>query len=129
MPDNAEPSFIRSFAHGMREVVDEVTWDTAKHRRSRPYVTRALTVDLPWPMTKHRAVLFEMMIFTVLFGGVVLVAWVTTLVTEPSLWRIVVPVAYLFAFKYGFMRFVVPRCAPRDASARWDAIRAWREQW
>ncbi|QLD10447.1 hypothetical protein [Microbacterium oleivorans] len=109
---------LREVGRGFVRVFVEIA-DTAPPR-SR-YTDVGLGVRLPWPMTPLTGRLFIFGFVVVMFGGAALSAWAVAVAFEPSLWRIVAPIAWLLIVRT-VVRAVVRRIEPADAAARWAEL-------
>lgn len=76
--------------------------------------------QLPWPMTDPEAFRWFGVLVPALVASTAVVAWVTTAVTDPSAWRLLVPLAWLLLFKSAVLPLVAGRLRPNDVDARWQ---------
>ncbi len=109
---------LREVGRGFARVFVEIA-DTAPPRPR--YTDVGLGVRLPWPMTRLAGRLFVFGFIVVMFGGAALIAWAVAVAFEPSLWRIVAPVAWLLIVRAA-VRAIVRRIEPADAAARWAEL-------
>lgn len=76
--------------------------------------------QLPWPMTGLEAARWYALLVPALVLPTVVLAWVTTAATEPSLWRVTVPLAWLLLFKVAALPGLARALRPADTASRWD---------
>lgn len=83
-------------------------------------VMPGLRFQLPWPMTALEAARWFAVVVPAAVVSTAVVAVVTTAVTDPSVWRLLVPLTWLLVFKVAVLPVLVLRLGPDDVDARWD---------
>lgn len=59
-----------------------------------------LRFPLPWPMTRTGGIIFILIEFAVILGGIAGALWLGWALFDPSIWRLLPALAFAFAVKF-----------------------------